>query len=275
MKKCGGICDLEKEDDQFSPGEFAEKWGQCRECVKAYNKQYRAEHKDEIALQRKEYNLLNKEKIALYNKTVYDADPEKCKAQHKKWYLENKDRVAANWQIYYQNNRDALLAYASQRRQDNKEAISKKANIYVMNKYRTDPVFKLRRNISTTINKMLNSQGETKRGASIMQYLDWSIEELFNHLENLFSRPSNLTPDGKVWMNWTNRGVYNLETWDDNDPNTWIWHLDHIVPKSMTPYSSMADENFRKTWALSNLRPLSAKQNILEGNRREGTVDGK
>ena len=31
------------------------------------------------------------------------------------------------------------------------------------------------------------------------------------------------------------------------------------------PYQSMADENFRKCWALDNLRPLSAKQNIMDG----------
>jgi len=30
----------------------------------------------------------------------------------------------------------------------------------------------------------------------------------------------------------------------------------------------MEDENFKKCWALENLRPLSAKQNIIEGNRR-------
>jgi hypothetical protein len=30
----------------------------------------------------------------------------------------------------------------------------------------------------------------------------------------------------------------------------------------------MVDEEFKKCWALSNLRPLSAKQNILDGNRR-------
>ena len=29
----------------------------------------------------------------------------------------------------------------------------------------------------------------------------------------------------------------------------------------------MEDENFKKCWALSNLRPLNSKQNLLEGNR--------
>lgn len=33
----------------------------------------------------------------------------------------------------------------------------------------------------------------------------------------------------------------------------------------------MEDENFKKCWALSNLRPLSAKQNVLDGNRPTDT----
>jgi len=31
----------------------------------------------------------------------------------------------------------------------------------------------------------------------------------------------------------------------------------------------MEDENFKKCWSLDNLRPLSAKINILDGNKRE------
>jgi len=30
----------------------------------------------------------------------------------------------------------------------------------------------------------------------------------------------------------------------------------------------MSEPNFQKCWALNNLRPLSAKQNILDGTQR-------
>ncbi len=69
-------------------------------------------------------------------------------------------------------------------------------------------------------------------------------------------------------MNWENQGIYNINTWDDNDSSTWTWQLDHIIPQSKLPYTSMEDENFQKCWALENLRPYSAKQNIKDGNRR-------
>lgn len=69
-------------------------------------------------------------------------------------------------------------------------------------------------------------------------------------------------------MNWKNHGSYNYQSWDDNNPLTWTWNIDHIIPQSLLPFSSMNDENFKKCWSLNNLRPLSSKKNILDGNRR-------
>ena len=58
------------------------------------------------------------------------------------------------------------------------------------------------------------------------------------------------------------------QNWDDNDISTWTWQLDHIIPQSKLSYTSMEDDNFKKCWDLSNLRPYSAKKNILDGDRR-------
>jgi len=63
-------------------------------------------------------------------------------------------------------------------------------------------------------------------------------------------------------------GKYNSKAWNNNDPTTWVWNIDHIVPHSIFKYISMDSIEFQKCWALSNLRPYSAKQNILDGNRR-------
>lgn len=54
-------------------------------------------------------------------------------------------------------------------------------------------------------------------------------------------------------------------TWKDDDITTWTWQIDHIVPQSDLPYTSMEDDNFKKTWTLDNLRPFPAKQNWLDG----------
>jgi hypothetical protein len=69
-------------------------------------------------------------------------------------------------------------------------------------------------------------------------------------------------------MNWNNQGKYNPKTWDDTDPATWKWQLDHIGPRSDFAFDSMTHPNFKKCWGLSNLRPYGAKQNCLNGINR-------
>jgi len=85
------------------------------------------------------------------------------------------------------------------------------------------------------------------------------LEDLKKHLESQFEE----------WMNWDNYGVYRVDGWDDNDSTTWTWQIDHIIPHSSFKYSSMEDEEFKKCWDLSNLRPYSSKQNIIDGVRNE------
>jgi len=118
--------------------------------------------------------------------------------------------------------------------------------------------YKLRANISRTISRSLRQRGATKEGSSFLQCVSWSVQELKAHLESGW----------EPWMTWDNYGVYVASSWDDNDPSTWKWNIDHIIPQSETPYVSMRDENFAKCWALENLRPMSAKQNLLDGVRR-------
>lgn len=66
-------------------------------------------------------------------------------------------------------------------------------------------------------------------------------------------------------MTWNNYGKYNKKNWNDNNQSTWTWQLDHIIPQSDLQYSTMIDDNFKKCWDLNNLRPLSSKQNLLDG----------
>ena len=112
--------------------------------------------------------------------------------------------------------------------------------------------------ISNLIYKTLKDNNSSKNGISCFQFLNYTIIELKQYIESKF----------EWWMNWNNQGIYNPNIWDDNDPTTWRWQIDHIIPQSDLPYFSMEDENFKKCWALSNLRPYSAKQNILDGANR-------
>jgi hypothetical protein len=90
------------------------------------------------------------------------------------------------------------------------------------------------------------------------QNLPYKTSVLRAHIESLF----------EPWMNWDNLGRYSARKWDDNDPKTWKWQVDHIIPYSELPYVSKDDDNFKKCWALENIRPYCAKKNCLEGVNR-------
>lgn len=117
-----------------------------------------------------------------------------------------------------------------------------------------DPKYRLRKFVSGNVRGVL----QNKKNASISKYLPYTIEELKSHIEKQF----------ESWMNWENQGKYIVNEWDDNNTKTWKWQIDHIMPQSDLPYKSMEDENFKICWALSNLRPLSAKQNLIDGTTR-------
>ena len=119
----------------------------------------------------------------------------------------------------------------------------------------TDPKYRLRKLVKRRIKHML--QGECS-GESMLKYLDYTLKDLKLYLESQF----------EPWMNWNNWGTYDSRIWDDKDQSTWTWQIDHITPQSSFLYDSMDHPNFKKCWALENLRPFNAKQNVRDGNRR-------
>lgn len=127
-------------------------------------------------------------------------------------------------------------------------------------------LLKIHERFSSNFNSFVKLNKLSKNKSSF-KLVGYTREQYIKYIENLFSSPENLTPGGKVWMNWNNQGIYNLKTWIDNDPSTWVWNLDHINPASSLRYGSFTDENFKKCWSLENLRPLLAKQNIIDGDR--------
>ena len=225
----------------------------CSICVKEYNKIYKEIHKYEIKIQRRQYRIDNKE---ILNKEAI------------KYYCDNKENLAEKTKIYRKNNIEKINEYNRNYFAKNKETILKnrrnikvdkaKRNKKLKEKRETNIFFKLKLLISTKINRALKLNGSSKNGQSILKYLSYTIQELKEHLEKQF----------EPWMNWENRGAYLKKEWKDNDPTTWKWNIDHIIPQSDLKYTSMEDKNFKKVWALSNLRPYSAKQNIIDGAQK-------
>jgi hypothetical protein len=276
----------------------------CREC----NKKYQKENRDSINAKRRQNSGKTKEqKLAERNeaKTIklkLDRVCICCNFTGNPDYFygrKNRPAVLASKRNYYQNNKETLALSNKARYYNNKEKITKnrresvpkngvckKCDVEKMlvknrlvcrdcdriqkntserkrekNRRDLDPVYKLRKRFSTEINRAIKNYGKNpdgKSGTSITKFLPYTMKSLVKHLENLF----------EPWMNWSNNNPYDINTWNDNDQSTWVWHIDHIVLQSDLPYTSMKDDNFKKCWALENIRPLSGKQNVLDGTNR-------
>lgn len=174
-----------------------------------------------------------------------------------KYRDENKDSIIQRRKNFYKTNRNHILTKVKSYSQNNRKIIRVTKNAYVKKRVKNDPIFALRQKVSQLVRIALRRFGGNKGGNSILDFLPYSIRELKEHLEKQF----------EPWMNWTNQGVYKISEWNDNDPTTWKWQLDHIIPQSKLPYTSMKDNNYEKCWALKNLRPYSAKLNVIDNKR--------
>ena len=217
----------------------------CRSCkklaIKNAQKKYKIKNKDLISKNLKQWRSENTDAVIKNKRKWASENKEKVKKMREKHFLDpnNKEKKKSQDKDYYLKNKDKIRNYQKQ---------WENSNI----------LYLLRKKISHQIRLQLKKNLSSKNGNSIFKYINYSLQDLNLHIESLF----------EPWMNWNNWGIYRVDTWDDNDSSTWTWNIDHIIPQSQLPYDSMDHPNFKKCWSLNNLRPLSAKQNILDGNRR-------
>jgi hypothetical protein len=193
---------------------------------------------------------------AAKRRKYYDRNSTNLRRKSKRYYKKTRaDRLS--WQKnYYQTNIESRKKYNKKYYQKHKEDIIKHIILKAKQRRKNDPVFRLRKRVSADVWRMIKTNGGTKNG-SVIRFLPFSIKELKEHLEKQF----------EPWMNWSNWGVYRKDIWDDNDSTTWTWQIDHIIPHCNFQYSSMKEQSFLDCWSLTNLRPISSKEN-LEKNRR-------
>ena len=125
---------------------------------------------------------------------------------------------------------------------------SKKYRAKYRQKRKLDPAWKLRKNVSVAIANSLR----TNKEYSCFDKLPYTVKQLKHHLESQF----------EDWMSWDNWGP--IADYTSEKP---VWNIDHIIPQSKLIYESLDDKNFEKCWALNNLRPLDAVENIRKSNK--------
>lgn len=103
-----------------------------------------------------------------------------------------------------------------------------------------DPKAHLSQRMSRAVNLSLKVG---KEGRSWRDLVPYSLDDLMRHIERQFLRG----------MSWDNRGE---------------WHIDHIVPVASFTFSSPDDAEFKAAWALTNLRPMWARENQRKSDER-------
>lgn len=188
-------------------------------------RRWKLENKDKVRAARKRHIKKYLEKIKEEAKRYREEHP----GYKKEWYNQHKVETKEWW-----NNRS----------KEQKQAKAEYNKVWKKDRYKNNNNYKIRCIISSAVRRSLKGM---KKGDSIKNILGYTIEELKEHLEHQF----------EDWMNWDNLGLTATKEKE-------TWQIDHIIPVNTFNIKEIGDEEFRKCWALSNLRPLDSYLN----NRR-------
>ena len=172
--------------------------------------------------------------MKIYKKAYNDANKNKIKIHRHAYYLENKDKIKIQKKIYWEKNKKKIMAYAQKYRRINKDKMNRRINIRQKQRRKIDVKFRLNANMS---NRVGSSLREGKGGRKWEEIVGYTFKQLKKHLEKLF------LPD----MSWDNYGK---------------WHVDHLIPIAVFNFTKTEHRDFKRCWALSNLQPLWAKDNL-------------
>ena len=156
-----------------------------------------------------------------------------CKDCCREWKLANSEKMKSYREKYnlkkgIKSKPRKLLSLSE--RQNNKRERRRRN----FRKRWLEPMFRLNSNISRRIRQSIASG---KQNSSWQEVLGFSLNKLKAHLEIQFSEG----------MSWDNYGE---------------WHIDHIKPIAFFCFNNITDQDFKDCWALQNLRPLWASENV-------------
>lgn len=186
--------------------------------------------------EKRESYILHPERVKEWNDRSVAKRLEKCKQYRHNYYLLNIEKFKKIGKEKYLAYREEIKKRTKKWAVDNPDKVkeySKRKGL----KRRSTPIGKLNQNISFQVydalkNRKVNCHWET--------LVNFTLEDLILHLERQFTGN----------MSWDNYGQ---------------WHVDHKIPKAIFSFSTPTDPAFLQCWALDNLQPLWARDNLSKG----------
>lgn len=175
-----------------------------------------------------------------YMRRAKKSDPVKFTEKRKKWLSENKELIKKTSKKWMELNADYMKEYRKKQRTENPartKEIEKRGRV----KARGTAKGRLAHSMGTRMREALRG---IKAGRRWQDLAGYTIDQLKTHLEK------NFLPG----MTWENYGE---------------WHVDHKIPVSAFNYEKPEDIDFKRCWALKNLRPLWALDNLKKNDSLE------
>lgn len=166
---------------------------------------------------------------------------ERRREQSNQWARDNPEKIKASAKKWRENHREEKKTYDDEWRKNNPDK-ARSTRRKASRQYRSKGQGRLAMAMSSAVNSALKG---SKKGRKTFELVGYSLAKLKRHLEKKFL----------PGMTWDNYGE---------------WHVDHKVPKSVFNYTSPDHIDFKRCWALSNLQPLWAKDNLIKSNKFEG-----
>lgn len=173
----------------------------------------------------------------------YAKNPEKFRAKTKAQYAQNCERRIKYSLEWRERNLERAKENSRRSAKAWREANPDKMTEHYRAKskrYRATEKGKLDCRIRARLNNYLRGG---KGSRSWKEKVGYSLDELKTHIERCFV-------SGMGWH------------------NSHLWHIDHIIPLSAFEYANVDEKNFKIAWALTNLRPMWAKDNVSKGASR-------
>lgn len=214
---------------------YLEHKDKMNECMK----KYRDKNKVELSMKEKEYRQKPNAKKKL--REWLDNKIERIKGYHRKAYRKNILKIKKSQKEYCKRNPQKIKEIRERYYKNNFEKIKKRRRIW-MKKNRKE---NLKANLNHKVSgEILKSLKRNKNG--------WHWEDLVGYTSNDLIRHLNKTmPKGYNWQDYMGGKL----------------HIDHIIPISVFNFTKSEHIDFRRCWALKNLRLLSARENMSKHNK--------
>lgn len=201
--------------------------GVCRPCHAANVRAWVSRNREKKAAADRAYRLANLETVRAKSKERGEKNRARNRLRSKRWYEANKERSSASV------NEARLKRMAIDLdgfRKINADAARLRRG--------RDPKIRFNGKMSRLVAKTLKRRRTSKQGRTWPSLVGYSIAELE-------ARLISTLPEGYVWEDYLSGAL----------------QIDHIVPVAAHNFHTAEDIDFKRCWALSNLRLLTKEAN--------------